>query len=141
MSKRFPGYKGRALQALKKAGAEIGDMIRIIKDKEMYEGTLIPRSEYDDDKHIVIKLKSGYNIGVYVSTLTQIEKTGVGAKPSFTPLPLPKQKSNLPTVAIVSTGGTIASRVDYRTGGVRPALTANDLYSVVPELSEIAQVN
>ncbi|UCE29718.1 MAG: Glu-tRNA(Gln) amidotransferase subunit GatD, partial [Candidatus Bathyarchaeota archaeon] len=45
------------------------------------------------------------------------------------------------TVAIVSTGGTIASRVDYRTGGVRPALTANDLYSVVPELSEIAQVN
>jgi glutamyl-tRNA(Gln) amidotransferase subunit D len=47
----------------------------------------------------------------------------------------------LPRIAIVSTGGTIASRVDYRTGGVRAALSASELYSVVPELSEIAVVD
>jgi glutamyl-tRNA(Gln) amidotransferase subunit D len=46
----------------------------------------------------------------------------------------------LPRIAILSTGGTIASRVDYRTGGVRPALSASDLYSVVPELAEIARI-
>jgi glutamyl-tRNA(Gln) amidotransferase subunit D len=43
-------------------------------------------------------------------------------------------------VAIISTGGTIASRVDYRTGAVQPALTAADLASVVPELASIAEV-
>ncbi len=73
--------------------------------------------------------------------MTKIEKVGAGAKPSFTPPLLPKRRSGLPKVAVVSTGGTIASRVDYRTGAVRPALSASDLYSVVPELSEIAIVD
>ena len=141
MSKEFPGYRGKALKVLKNAEAEIGDIIRVTKDKEIHEGVLIPRSEYGDDKHIVLKLKSGYNIGVEITPTTQIKKIGVGAKPTFTQPLLPKQKSNLPKVAIVSTGGTIASRVDYRTGGVRPALTASDLYSVIPELSEIATID
>lgn len=141
MSEEFPGYKGKALKFLKKVGAEIGDVIRVTKDGETYEGILIPRSEYGDEKHIIIKLKSGYNVGVRVDPTTQVEKVGVGVKPTFTPPSLPEQKPGLPKVAIVSTGGTIASRVDYRTGGVRPALSASDLYSVVPELSEIARVD
>jgi len=137
---RLLGYKGDVLQALKKAMAEIGDKVRITKDDQVYEGILIPRSEYADDKHIIIKLRSGYNVGVQITKATRIEKTGEGQKPSFQQPPLPKQKANLPEVAILSTGGTIASRVDYRTGGVRPALTANDLYSVVPELADVAAV-
>ncbi len=141
MSKEFPGYKGKALQILKEAEAEIGDIIRITKNGEVYEGVLIPRSEYGDDKHIVIKLKSGYNTGIKLTPTTQIKKIGKGTKPTFTPPPLPKQETSLPKVAIISTGGTIASRVDYRTGAVRPALSASDLYSVVPELSQIATIN
>ncbi|UCC58546.1 MAG: Glu-tRNA(Gln) amidotransferase subunit GatD [Candidatus Bathyarchaeum sp.] len=141
MSEEFPGYRGQALRFLKKAGAEIGDVIRVTKDGEKWEGILIPRSEIGDEKHIIIKLKSGYNVGVRIESTTRIEKVGKGIKPAFTPPSLPKQKAGLPKVAIVSTGGTIASRVDYRTGGVRPALSASDLYSVVPELSEIAVVD
>ncbi len=142
MSEEFPGYRGQALRFLKKAGAEIGDVIRVTKaDNEIYEGILIPRSEFGDEKHIIIKLKSGYNVGVRIESTTRVEKVGEGVKPAFTPPPLPKHKKGLPKVAIVSTGGTIASRVDYRTGGVRPALSASDLYSVVPELSEIAVVD
>ena len=140
MSGEFPGYRGKVLQILKKAEAEIGDIIRIIKGKETYEGILIPRSEYGDEEHVVIKIKSGYNIGIHITPSTQIEKMGEGTKPTFKPPPLPKQKSSLPKVSVISTGGTIASRVDYRTGAVRPALSASDLYSVVPELSEIARV-
>jgi glutamyl-tRNA(Gln) amidotransferase subunit D len=140
LSKEFPGYRGKALQILKKAGAEIGDVIRITKDKETYEGILIPRSEYGDEEHVVIKIKSGYNIGINITPATRMEKMGEGTKPTFKPPPLPKQKSSLPKVSVISTGGTIASRVDYRTGGVRPALSASDLYSVVPELSEIAKI-
>jgi glutamyl-tRNA(Gln) amidotransferase subunit D len=137
----FSGYRGDALAAIKRVEAEIGDIIRITKDMEVYEGILIPRSEYEDEKHVVIKLKSGYNIGVRITPNTKVEKTGKGAKPAFAKTPLPKQNPQLPKVAIISTGGTIASRVDYRTGGVRPALTANDLYSVVPELADIAGID
>jgi len=135
------GYRGEALNALRKANVKIGDLIRITKNGETYEGILIPRSEYGDDKHIVIKIKSGYNIGIRITPETKIEKIGAGAKPSFIAPPPPPKKPELPKVTIVSTGGTIASRVDYRTGAVRPALTASDLYSVVPELSDIAVVD
>jgi len=141
LSEEFPGYRGEALQLLRRAKAEIGDLIRVVRDEETYEGILIPRSEYGDEKHVVVKLKSGYNIGILITPTTKIEKVGAGVKPTFVPPPLPEQKSGLPRVAVISTGGTIASRVDYRTGGVRPALSASDLYSVVPELSEIAIVN
>jgi glutamyl-tRNA(Gln) amidotransferase subunit D len=137
----FSGYKGEALEVIKRAEAEIGDMIHITKTGYVYEGILIPRSEYGDEKHIVIKLKSGYNIGIRITPNTKIQKTGKGAKPAFAPPPPPEQNPELPKVAIISTGGTIASRVDYRTGAVRPALTASDLYSVVPELANIARID
>jgi glutamyl-tRNA(Gln) amidotransferase subunit D len=140
LSEGFPGYRGQALKLLKSAGAEIGDVIRVTKDGKSWEGILIPRSESGDEHHVVIKMKSGYNVGVRIDANTQLEKVGEGAKPTFTPPPLPEQNQTLPRVAIVSTGGTIASRVDYRTGGVRAALSASELYSVVPELSEIAVV-
>ena len=143
MSKKeeFSGYRGDALAAIRKAEAEIGNVIRITKDGEVYEGILIPRSEYGDEKHVVIKLRSGYNIGVRITPNTKIQKIGKGTKPAFAQTPPPKQDPELPKVAIISTGGTIASRVDYRTGGVRPALTASDLYSVVPELANTARID
>ena len=141
MSEKLPGYKGKALEALLKIKAEVGDLVRVKKEGVTYEGILIPRSELGDDKHIVIKIKSGYNIGIKVTSKTVIEKIGTMTKPSFKPPPPPEQKPNLPRVTIISTGGTIASRVDYRTGAVRPAISANDLYSIVPELSDIAAID
>lgn len=140
MSEKLTGYRGDALTILKKAGVEIGSLIRIIRGEDVYEGILLPRSELGDDKHIEIKLVTGYNIGVRLTPTIKIEKIGVGAKPAFTPPPTPEKKLGLPRVSIISTGGTIASRVDYRTGAVRPALSAEDLYAVVPELSDVADV-
>jgi len=141
LSVELSGYKGRALRVLKEAEVEVGDSIRIVREDATYEGILMPRSEYGDDKHIVIKLRSGYNIGVRVTPATRIEKTGSRVKPTFKPPPPPEERPNLPRVSILSTGGTIASRVDYRTGAVRPAISASDLYSIVPELSNIAMID
>jgi glutamyl-tRNA(Gln) amidotransferase subunit D len=134
------GYKGEALSALKKAGCEVGDVIRVTNGGKAYEGILIPRSETGDVNHVVVKLKSGYNVGVRITPSVKIEKIGKGSKPSFASPALPEQKPELPKVVILSTGGTIASRVDYRTGAVRSALSASDLYGVVPELADIARV-
>jgi glutamyl-tRNA(Gln) amidotransferase subunit D len=141
LDEELQGYRGEALKLLRQVKATVGDILRVTKDNETYEGILIPRSEYGDDKHIVVKLKTGYNIGINITAATKIEKIGSGTKPTFVAAPLPQQKPNMPKVTIISTGGTIASRVDYRTGAVRPALTASDLYSVVPELSDIATIN
>ncbi len=139
--KESSSYKGEALSALEKAGCTVGDVIRVTTGEKSYEGILIPRSETGDNLHVVVKLKSGYNIGVYITPETKIEKIGKGAKPSFAAPPLPEQNPDLPRVVIMSTGGTIASRVDYRTGAVRSALSASDLYGVVPELADLAQVD
>jgi glutamyl-tRNA(Gln) amidotransferase subunit D len=140
MSEKETGYRGKALEAIEKTQAEIGDIIRVTKGDEVLEGILIPRSEYGDETHLVVKLKNGYNIGIAVTPDANIERIGKGTKPTFAPPPVPEQKPGFPKVTIISTGGTIASRVDYRTGGVRPALTADDLYSVVPELANVADI-
>jgi glutamyl-tRNA(Gln) amidotransferase subunit D len=139
--KESSGYRGEALAIIRKVGAEVGDMIRVTRKSEVYEGILIPRSEYSDETHIVVKMKNGYNIGIETTADIKIEKIGKGTKPTFAAPPQPEQNPQLPRVTIISTGGTIASRVDYRTGGVRPALTASDLYSVVPELADIARID
>jgi glutamyl-tRNA(Gln) amidotransferase subunit D len=134
------GYKGRAHEALVKAGCEVGDVIRVHKENRVYEGILIPRSETKQDDYVVVKLRSGYNIGIQLTAGTIVKHVGKGSKPQFAAPPIPEQNPNLPKVVIMSTGGTIASRVDYRTGAVRSALSASDLYGVVPELSDIARV-
>ena len=82
----------------------------------------------------VVKLDSGYNIGVPPESCTFREH----------PVPVPSQQhevvqdKNLPTLAIISTGGTIASRIDYRTGSVTSQFNANDILTAIPELAEIA---
>ena len=133
--------KGSALEALKKADCEVGDIIRVTSKDKIYEGILIPRSELGEGTVVIVKMKSGYNIGIRVTSEVKIEKIGKGTKPAFASPPLPKQNPALPHVVIMSTGGTIASRVDYRTGAVRSAISASDLYGVVPELSDIAKVD
>jgi glutamyl-tRNA(Gln) amidotransferase subunit D len=135
------GYRGRLREALEAAGAGVGDLLRVENRDVVYEGTLMPRLESADDWHIVLKQRTGYNIGVAFHEGMRIARTGQAEKPEFRPPPIPKMREGLPRVSIVSTGGTIASRVDYITGGVHAAISSRDLLSIVPELSDIAAVD
>lgn len=134
------GYRGKALGFLKGANAGVGDVLEVETEWGVVKGTLVPRYLYDDDAHIVLKLSSGYNIGLSVDGLKSARVRAKGEKPSFNAPPVPRSKAGLPRVVIIGTGGTIASRVDYRTGAVRPATTAEELYALIPELSDIARV-
>jgi glutamyl-tRNA(Gln) amidotransferase subunit D len=140
MHKDLSGYRGKALDLLISSDVEVGSLVEVVNEENRYEGVLMPRYELADDEHIVVKLRNGYNIGIRIGPQTTIQQIGSGKKPKYQKPSVPGSRSNLPRVAIVSTGGTIASRVDYRTGAVRPALTAGDLYAVVPELSDVAEV-
>lgn len=134
------GYRGPSEKILADAGASIGDVLEVQAGGETVRGTLVPRYEHDDDRHIVIKLRSGYNVGIAVEKVSKVVKVAKGEAPKFVS-PRKAEGKNLPQVSILGTGGTIASRVDYRTGGVHPATTAEELYSLFPELSEIASVS
>ncbi|MFX1581926.1 MAG: Glu-tRNA(Gln) amidotransferase subunit GatD [Promethearchaeota archaeon] len=136
------GYLGNAQKTLSKAKVRIGDRISIETTDNTFEGIVIPRAEIGaDDQHIVLKLDSGYNVGIHVDNIKQLKRVAAGreVQPEM-PSVLRKTKKGLPWVSILSTGGTIASRVDYHTGAVNPALTADDLYTVVPELGELANI-
>ena len=82
----------------------------------------------------VVKLDSGYNIGVDFSACT------VSGQPAETPARKQEvqQKSDLPALSIVSTGGTIASRIDYRTGSVTSQFDAADILTAIPESAKVA---
>ena len=143
MSHDGSGYSGLVLEKLTIAGVKIGDTIKIVQNGTDHIGVLMPRSQIGiDPDHIVLKLDNGYNIGIRLlldASLTRIKqerktKRVISERNS-------EEIADLPTVSILSTGGTIASSVDYRTGAVNPALSAQDLYNSVPELKKYANIH
>ncbi|MGQ0791268.1 MAG: asparaginase domain-containing protein, partial [Nitrosopumilaceae archaeon] len=135
----YRGYTGMSLTFLKKSNVKVGDSVKITEDLT-YAGILMPRYEHTDDKHIVLKLKSGYNIGIEVNKIKKIELLSSEKIETKSSSEI-KIDSSLPKVLLLSTGGTIASKIDYRTGAVTPALSAAELNSAVPELAEIANID
>jgi glutamyl-tRNA(Gln) amidotransferase subunit D len=134
------GYRGPSLKVLQEAGVEIGDVLELDVGGEIVKGTVVPRYQSNDDSHIVVKLRSGYNVGISLSKISSVKKIAAGERPAFASQ-APRPRADLPEVAILGTGGTIASRVDYRTGAVHPAISAEDLYSLMPELSDTARIS
>ncbi len=138
----FKGYRGLSLAVLKATGARVWCSIKMSTDQGDFIGTLLPRSETADDKHFVIKLThNGYNVGIKAKSVTHIEI--LGYKKAVYAIPekeFPKDPAK-PNVVLLGTGGTIASRLDYRTGAVIPAFSPGELYGAVPELADIANMN
>ena len=69
----YTGYNGNSLEFLKTNKILVGDSVKILADIT-YSGIVMPRYEHSDDKHIVLKLKSGYNIGLEINKIEKIEK-------------------------------------------------------------------
>ncbi len=117
-----------------------GDKIKIIGKDDTFEGFLIPQTELGDPNVIVLKISSGYNVGIRYQENFQIEKLKDTRKlESFTSKKI-KVNKKLPTVSILHTGGTIASRLDYRTGGVVSAFSPEELIMLFPELEDIINI-
>jgi len=135
----YRGYEGDSLEFLKKNQISVGDSVKILADIT-YSGIIMPRYEHSDDKHIVLKLRSGYNIGLEIEKIEKIEKIKSAEKIVQQDEKLEKVVG-LPKILLLSTGGTIASKIDYRTGAVTPVLTAEELNSSVPELAKIANID
>jgi glutamyl-tRNA(Gln) amidotransferase subunit D len=135
------GYRGLARERLASWNMRVWGDVRIVNDRgSIFEGVILPRSETYDDLHIVVKLKTGYNVGLHVDRIREIEE--LGFKEAFYKIPEKAfpSRPDLPNVTLLGTGGTIASRLDYRTGAVIPAFTPGELYGAVPELADICNL-
>jgi glutamyl-tRNA(Gln) amidotransferase subunit D len=136
----FQGYKGRALGILQKYNTRVWAKVKVETTRGVFEGTILPRAENTDDMHIVLKFFTGYNIGIGIDTIR--EMTELGYKKAVYKIPekdFPYSKYK-PNVKLLGTGGTIASRLDYRTGAVIPAFSPGELYGAVPELADICNL-
>jgi glutamyl-tRNA(Gln) amidotransferase subunit D len=139
---RYQGYRGPAHAALERFGIGVWSEVELENDAgSRFAGVILPRNETCDDLHVVLKLVNGYNIGVAAARIAKARETGYRRAVYKIPekdFPHDPQKRS---VAMLGTGGTIASRLDYRTGAVIPAFTPGELYGAVPELADIANLS
>ena len=133
-------YRGKALELLNRYNAEIGKHVKVFVNNDCYEGVLMPRYEFADDEHVVLKLKNGYNIGIKVDRIDRIEVEDYREHVKVS-REEHEDIEGLARLMMISTGGTIASKIDYRTGGVKAILTADELYKAIPELRSIARID
>ena len=156
------GYKEKSAELLRKQNVAVGDTLTIRTSENEFTGVLMPRYESASKNHIVIKLTSGYNIGIATEKVQSIAKITEQTH-DFRDAPVTNhvtfvdsvkrvkykinqtinqndQSKALPQIALIGTGGTIASKVDYRTGGVSAVLSAAEIYGSVPELKNYASI-
>ncbi|WP_049926803.1 Glu-tRNA(Gln) amidotransferase subunit GatD [Halopiger goleimassiliensis] len=114
-----------------------GDRVRVDRADRTFEGVLLPSST---DDHLVVKLEGGYNVGidrdeaeieVLAEDVYEIDGTDSGGDDTSGI----EFDDDLPTISLISTGGTIASTVDYRTGAVTAQFDAEDVLRAVPDLA------
>ncbi len=140
MAENFRGYRGAALDTLKAFDAQVWSDVEIRTDSGTFTGIVLPRSETADPLHVVLKLRSGYNIGIAASNIRGISV--LGRKEAHYKIPEKEfpVDPHKPRVKLLGTGGTIASRLDYRTGAVIPAFSPGELYGSVPELADLCNL-
>jgi glutamyl-tRNA(Gln) amidotransferase subunit D len=113
-----------------------GDRVRVDRNGVTHEGVLMPSTT---ETHLVVKLDGGYNVGVArAASSTEVLEPDAYAVDEGQDVDADSEiafDDDLPTVSLISTGGTIASTVDYRTGAVTAQFDAEDVLRAVPDLA------
>jgi glutamyl-tRNA(Gln) amidotransferase subunit D len=145
-------YSRRLESLFKRKKLRIGSRIRVTRSGKSYEGLLMPKTDVGDPESIVLKLDSGYNIGLRHRPGMRIEKSrepsprAVVQEEKFELGRVSKDLLKLkfdpkkPPISMISVGGTIASRVDYRTGGVYALEDPREFLHNVPELAKTVNI-
>lgn len=112
-----------------------GDRVRLRLAQEEVEGTML---ESHEPGIVLLKLGSGYNIGLKQESILGGEVlASIPIVPMKVALP---RSSGKPVIGMVVTGGTIASVLDPKTGGVKPLASVEDFAQYYPELFQMVDV-
>jgi len=114
----------------------VGKKAKVLTNKREFIGTVL---ESYDPNIFLLKLNSGYNIGIEKNKIKKIKVIEKLKRETFKPK-LIKLKTKLPGIAIIVTGGTIASRLDYETGGVKALTKPEEIIGVAPKIQKIARI-
>ena len=121
---------------------EVGLKVRIVVKSHngatTFEGTVLhPASK----GYLTVKLVNGYNASYLLDEVSNLEIID-SLKVEQIPVEIQgiEYDSKLPRIRILHTGGTIASKVDYKTGAVVARFEPHELVASVPELAEIANI-
>jgi len=145
-------YSDKVNKLLKKSKVRVGDRVVIAKQGRKTEGLLMPQTESGDADTLVIKLDNGYNIGIKAEKGISVKKTrsrepdAIEQEEEFEMGRIKKSLLKLefnakkPAISMISTGGTITSRLDYKTGGVTSLSKPAEILHNMPELEKIVNI-
>ncbi len=139
------GYPEAVSRFLEEHGVSVGDRVRVkLRHGIELNGIVMPRYSPSNRPVIVMKLSNGYNVGVNIGDIAEIsrwERVERGSPGSPVPLMEELEVSRDRRIALIGTGGTIASRVDYETGAVKPSLSQEELVLSIPEAFKYASID
>jgi len=104
------------------------------KDNEVFEGYLVNETS----EFIIIKLRNGYNIGIKNEDILELNKEEIESKYENREYKKLESKNN--KISILATGGTILSKIDYRTGGVHMLTKPEELIDLAPDLLDYVEI-
>ena len=134
------GYKGAARSTLQNFGVAVWSDATVKTTRGEFKGIILPRAENDDDRHIVMKLASGYNVGIDAETVTDMVENG--RKEAHYKIPRSSSRSPRanPTSSFLAPAARLLRGSTIATGAVIPAFSPGELYGAVPELAEICNL-
>lgn len=135
-------YSKKAFESLQAKNIVEGDCVRVSKKGNSFEGILLPHPEASgaSPDALIIKLNSGYNVGIKLESGVTLEKLAGRKKIEVLPTVKITRNAKLPSVSLITTGGTVSSKVDYETGGVSMLMNPEEILANVPELARVANV-
>ncbi|MCD6590915.1 MAG: Glu-tRNA(Gln) amidotransferase subunit GatD [Candidatus Aenigmarchaeota archaeon] len=145
-------YSRAVERVLKAKKIKIGDHVILLKNGKKYKGVLLPKPDFGDPDTLLIKLDNGYNTGfriknIEIKNLRTKEPENVEKEVEYEFGKIGKRFLNVkfnpkkPKVSLISTGGTISSRIDYRTGGVYALEKPEEILHNIPELADIVNLH
>jgi glutamyl-tRNA(Gln) amidotransferase subunit D len=114
-----------------------GDEVRLRLALREVEGRVL---ENADSSILLLKLKSGYNIGIPKENILGGRALRKYKEEEKVEGEMPKMKEEKKTIGLIVTGGTIASKLDPKTGGVKPLTEVGEFAKFYPELFKMANV-
>jgi len=116
---------------------KISDEIKVETKETVFKGMLMPNPSSDG---LILKLGNGYNRFINFNEIKEIilirKGKGVGNIPTSKKI----LRKGLPKISMISTGGTIGTHVDYKTGGVFMCRTPEQIITAVPEIRGIINI-
>lgn len=115
-----------------------GDKVVVEIPGEKIEGILL---ESQKKGVLILKLANGYNRGIDSKKVKKVMVVARAESSAEKKSGAIAHVKGLPNISLLHTGGTIASKVDYKTGGVIPKFTPEDMIAMLPEIKNIANLH